>query len=126
MSRFLLGIAILLVFLLLGFWVSSGMNDVHLEIADNLALASQQILSGNWEQGVMTAKKAEGNWEKSRKKTACVADHAPMDEIDGLFAQLSSFEKEQEVVHYAATCAQLSKLAQAMADAHRFSWWNLL
>lgn len=126
MNRFLLGVAILLIFLLLGIWVAEDMDNIHLDIARHLEQASGQVLSGDWKQATRLAEEAKNGWEKNWKKTACVADHTPMDEIDGLFVQLKAFEKEQEAVHYASTCAQLSKLVQAMAEAHSFSWWSLL
>ena len=126
MNRFILGIAILAIFLMLGLGVAWGMDEMHLDVSDNLSLAAEQVIAGDWEKGVDLAKQAKTEWEKNWQKTACVADHAPMDEIDGLFAQLDAFEKPEEAVHYAATCAQLSKLVEAMADAHRLSFWNLL
>ena len=126
MSRFVLGILILAVFLGLGFGVAFGMDAMHLDVAENLSIAARQVISGQWESGVALAKGAKADWEKNWGRTACVADHAPMDEIDGLFAQLQAFESPEEAVHYSATCAQLSKLVAAVADAHRFSWWNLL
>ena len=126
MNRFVLGVVILAVFLALGLGVAWGMNGMHLDVSDNLSLAARQVISGDWETGVSLAKKAKADWENNWQKTACVADHAPMDEIDGLFAQLQAFENPEEAVHYASVCAQLSKLVEAMAEAHQFSWWNLL
>ena len=126
MNRFVLGILILAIFLVLGLGVAWGMDEMHLDVADNLSLASRQVISGQWESGVALAKQAKADWKKHWQRTACVADHAPMDEINGLFAQLQAFENPEEAVHYSATCAQLSMLVEAMADAHRFSWWNLL
>ena len=126
MNRFTLGVVILAVFLMLGLGVAWGMDEIHLDISDNLSLAAERVIAGEWEAGVKLARQAKAEWEKNWQKTACVADHAPMDEIDGLFAQLKAFEKPEEAVHYAATCAEASKLVEAMADAHRLSWWNLL
>ena len=126
MNRFILGVVILAIFLILGLGVAWGMDDMHLDVSDNLSLAARQVIAGEWEAGVKLAKQAKKEWENNWEKTACVADQAPMDEIDGLFSQLQAFEKPEEAVHYAATCAQLSKLVEAMADAHRLSWWNLL
>ncbi len=126
MNRFVLGVVILAVFLALGLGVAWEMDGMHLDVSDNLSLAARQVISGQWETGVSLAKKAKADWEKNWQKTACVADHAPMDEIDGLFAQLQAFENPEEAVHYASVCAQLSTLVEAMAEAHQFSWWNLL
>lgn len=126
MNRCILGVLILAIFLMLGLWIAWGMDQMHLDVADNLSLASRQVISGQWEEGIALAKQAKTDWDRNWEKTACVADHAPMDEIDGLFAQLQAFETPEEAVHYSATCAQLSRLVEAVADAHRLNWWNLL
>ncbi len=126
MNRCFLGVVILVVFLVLGIFVGVAMDSTHLQIAEKLKEASVLVLGQAPERGMALAKSAFADWEKSWEKTASVADHAPMDEIDGLFAQLQSFEKPEDAAHYSATCAQLSKLVEAMAEAHRLSWWSLL
>ena len=126
MKRFLLGLGLLVLFLALGLVVSMAMDSAHLEIAEDLETASSLVLEESFSQGWALAKKAQLRWKDCWKWTAAVADHAPMDEIDGLFAQLTAFETEEEKVHYAAICSQLAKLVQAMAQAHSFSLENIL
>lgn len=126
MNRCVLGIVILVFFLVLGLFVGAAMDSTHLAIAEKLEEASQLVLTEDFSEGTRLAKQAKTDWEDCWKQTASVADHAPMDEIDGLFAQLKSFESPEEAVHYSATCAQLAKLVEAMAEAHRLSLENLL
>lgn len=126
MGRFWLGVCLLAVFLVLGLWVSYSMDDIHQSIAQTLEEASDLTLSGNLEDGKAMVRQARADWENHWHGTASVADHEPMDEIDGLFAQLEVYGKTGQSGDFAAYCARLSKLVTAVGEAHGLSWWNLL
>ena len=126
MKRLWLGISLLALFFVISLCIGLAMDTVHLEIAENLQNAAELVLENNAPLGKELAQKAKTQWEKSWAWTAAVADLAPMDEIDGLFAQLSAFESPEDQAHYASTCLQLVKLVEAMAEAHRLSLENLL
>ena len=126
MNRGLLGFCILLAFLVLGLWSAKAMTDFHEPISTQLEQAAQMALTGDFQQATQTARQAKDQWDTHWGRVALLADHTPMDEIDGLFAQLKALESPEDGVHYAATCAQLSKLVEAMAEAHRLSLENLL
>lgn len=126
MGRLWLGIGLLVLFLVLGLWISYAMENVHMGIADSLETAAEQALSGDLPAAMETAKKAKTSWEKHWHGSAAVADHAPMDEIDGLLAQLECYGKAEQPGDFAACCARLSLLIQAMSEAHSLTWWNLL
>jgi len=49
-----------------------------------------------------------------------------MDEIDSLFAQLEVFRQAGLWGDFSACCRRLSRLIEAMAEAHSLTWWNLL
>lgn len=126
MGRFWLGIGILVIFLVLGLWVNYAMDTVHQEIAQALDDAAAQTLDGNLTEGIALAQQARGKWQSHWRGTASVADHAPMDEIDGLFAQLDAYGQAGLTDDFAAYCARLSNLVAAMGEAHSLTWWNLL
>ncbi len=126
MKHFLLGLGILAALLAIGFWVQTSMDSVHLEISHTLEQASQQTLDGNWEQGQALVDRAKGDWEDHWRKTASIADHTRMDEIDSLFAQLEIYGQTRQTGRYSAICAQLAVLVEVVAEEHRLSWWNLL
>ena len=126
MKRLWLGITLLALFFGLSLFVGGAMDAAHLEIAEILENAADLVLEENYALGQKQAQKAKEKWEENWRWTAAVADHAPMDEIDGLFAQLKAFEKPEDAAHYASTCLQLVKLVEAMAEAHRLSLENLL
>lgn len=126
MKQFWLGIFLLLLFLGLGLWVTKAMEDTHSAVSEALTLAAEQAMAGDLESGVQTAEQARGKWQAGWHGTAAVADHAPMDEIDSLFAQMQVYAQAGEAVDFAAYCRRLSALVHAVGEAHGFSWWNLL
>lgn len=126
MGRFWLGICLLAIFLVLGLWIGKAADDGHAAIAQTLEQAAEKTLAGDLAAGKALAEKAAQQWEKNWHKTASVADHEPMDEIDGLFAQLDVYGKTDRATAFAACCARLAKLVAAVGEAHSLSWWNLL
>lgn len=124
MGRFCLGTGLLAALLILGLYVSSAANSTLLPIADKLDQAADQILAGETQQGHSLANTAKNQWQHHWHRTAAYADHEPMDEIDGIFSQLTGFY--QKDAHYAACCAKLAQLIRAVAEAHSPTWWNLL
>lgn len=126
MRKFLLGMVLLAVLFGLGIWVTRYADTAHTPISEALAQAAEESLAGNWETGIALGEKAKALWDENWHKVAAIADHAPMDEIDGLFAQLKIYGDTDLRADFAACCARLCKLVQAIAEAHAPSWWNLL
>ena len=124
MRRFILGMALLSILLFFGMAVTKAADNALLPISQVLDKAASACMEGDFSRGQTLAGAARQDWEGIWKYTAVFSDHAPMDEIDGLFAQLETFRQEQQVQELAACCAQLSQLVQAVADAHRPTWWN--
>lgn len=126
MKRFWLGVAILGVLLILGVILTVSMDAIHSQIAVTLQQAQDAAFAGDWDAATRMAQKAQDRWEHYWRFTAAFADHNPMDELDGLFAELMIFSQEREMPHFAAVCAHLSQLARSMANSHGVGWWNLL
>jgi hypothetical protein len=124
--RFWLGVGILALFLVLGIEVSLGMDMIHGPAEQALEQAAEKALAGQMEEAVALARQAHDWWDDRWTLTASVADHSPMDEVDALFAEMEVYAKAQEDKHFAACCAQLGRLVESMAAAHRFNWWSLL
>ena len=126
MKRIWLGLGILALFLALGFWSSYSAAKVHLPLADNLEKAANSALSGNFAAGKEQARKAKKQWDDQWNPSAVLADHTPMDEIDSQFARLEVFAETENTEAFAASCRQLAQLITATAEAHSFTWWNIL
>lgn len=125
-KRFYLGVGILVVFLLLSLFVTWGMGQISGRAATLLAQAEEAVLSGNVQTAEALAGQAKRIWEKGWCTIALAADHSPMDEIDGLFAQMEFFVKNGNHTELGACCARLAELVEAVSDAHAMTWWNIL
>ncbi len=126
MKRGWLGVGFLAVFLLAGILISVVMKDAHMPTQELLQQAADATLAGDFDRAVELGMEAKDRWERGWNGTAIVADHSPMDDIDALFAEMEIYAKTEEEPHFAACCQELAQRLQAMAEAHRFSWWNVL
>ena len=126
MKRLWLGVALLAALLAASLAVQAMTNRIHDPIAKDLEQAAEAALSGDWAEADRLYTRSRDAWQRHHSATASIADHSPMDELDMLFAELRVFSQERETVHFAATCRSAAQMAQAMAQAHSFTWWNLL
>lgn len=125
-KRFYLGLGILLLFLVLGLAITWGMEQVSQPVVRLLEEAAQEMLSGSSEQGIRLVRQARQLWDRSWTAAALAADHSPMDEIDGLFAQMDFYAQAKSRTELGACCLRLAELVEAVAEAHALTWWNLL
>ena len=126
MKRCWFGFGLLLILLLGGILTTRTMVSAYTRISASLDAAGDAALEENWEAAGGAFQKARGEWEKRWHVSAVFADHEPMEEIDGLFAQGEMYLRSREPEALAAVCAQLARQAQAMGEAQTCSWWNLL
>ena len=126
MNRLWLGLGILVLFLALSLWCGWVMGTFHADLAQQMEEASQTALAGDLEKAVATADRVQQRWQAHWKGTAALADHAPMEEIESLFAQLEAYGQASRAADFAAYSARLSRLLHATGEAHVPVWWNLL
>ncbi len=125
-TRIYFGLGILILFLVGGLFTAAQAQRICAPISQQLEKACDYAFSGQLETASQLASMANRQWEKHWNLLAIVADHGPMDEIDGLFAQANMYAKLKSAKDFSATCARLSKLVEAIAEAHRLTWWNLV
>lgn len=126
MKRNILGFGLLLALLLLGIITSARMEKRHEPIQAALSAAADSVVTDNWETAGILLQEAKTRWERGWRADAALADHAPMEEIDAIFARLQEYCREEDTGEFAAGCRELSRLVKAMTDAHKPNWWNLL
>ena len=126
MVRGWLGVGILVAFLLLGIVAAVCMDNAHLSTGQLLEQAAEKTLAGDFDGAVVLGMEAKNRWKQGWNATATLADHSPMDDVDALFAEMEIYAKTEEKPHFAAVCKELAQKIEAVAEAHRFSWWNLL
>lgn len=125
MKRLIIGICVLSALLTLGITVSTVFRAAHTPTANLLQEASNAALEGNWDAALEKTHQAYARWEQFHHFTASFSDHSPMDEIDGLFAQLEVYGNKKSREDFPALCARLSQLTQSMAESHSFRWWTV-
>lgn len=126
MKRGWIGFALLLLLLAGGAASSWTLVKQQEPMEGYMEQAAGYALAADWENAEALTQWVRGQWQLHRKFTAAFADHGPMEEIDGLFAQLEVYRTAGETIPYAAVCAELSCQLRAMGEAHIPSWWNLL
>lgn len=126
MKRFWIGLCVMALLLAGGIGVSAGFS-IALEPATNsLQQAAQAAAEADWPLAIHCTDQAQQRWQRFWRFTAAFADHSPMDEIDSLFARLEVLGKQKNQEEFAALCAQLSQLTDALAHSHSLHWWTLL
>lgn len=124
--RELTGFALLALLLLGGLLTAWDMSRQHETLSVMLEDSAWLALTGQWENARKTAQDAKSDWERRRNLRAALADHTPLEEIDGLFAEMTIFAASEERTEFARTCAALARRLEALADSHKASWWNIL
>ncbi len=126
MKRSKIGLWLLIALLLIGVLSSFSMVRISRPIGEMMAQAAAAALREDWEYAEALAGHARARWKKYWNFCAAFADHAPMENINGLFAQLEVYAQSRDPQNFAAVCAQLSEDTLAIGEAHSLTWWNLL
>lgn len=124
--RELTGFVLLVVLLLAGLLTAWEMGRQHRQMARLLEDSSWLALSGQWENARETAQEAKRLWQRRRSLRSALADHTPLEEIDGLFAQLAISAAADDRTEFARTGAALARKLEALGEAQRLRWWNIL
>ena len=124
--RFYLGLSILALFLLLGIFTFWGTEQALQPAADLFSQAAQTALAANLEEGIGLFRQAAGRWTAARAGISTVADHTPLEEIESLLAETEVFAQAGDAEHFAACCARLSRLMEAVSDAHAPAFENII
>ncbi len=123
MTRFWIGAVTLLVLLGLGATTTWLYADTYDPLAADLRQAQDLAMQGDMTAAQKQVTQATNHWQHWRKFAAAVTDHALLEEMDGLFAQLELVSQPLEL---ALLCAKLSAQAEAMSESQKITWWNVL
>ncbi len=125
MRRLWIGIGVLLVLLVLGIGAAALMETVPGALAQDMDRAAQEA-AVQWESAKALAQSARARWEQWEHTVASLTDHAPLEELQGLFRELSVSQLWEDRGYFATVCARISALAEALSQSHSLHWWNLL
>ena len=122
MKRIWFGVVLLILMLVLGLISSTFMKETWLKQSENLNRAAILASDGDWVNARNLLAEAQAEWEEKQLLLAVLCQHEPIEQIDGLFAQLEN----KCGTELAALCRRISSLVSAVAEAHKLNWWNLL
>ena len=126
MKRLWIGAGLLAVLLLLGIGSTLAMNKIHSPIARQLDSACEAAIAGHWQEARILAAGARGHWEDYKEFAACITDHDDLETADAQFARLDALERIRESAAFAAVCAELSAMFDALAEMQDFNLWNMM
>ena len=126
MNRLWIGLGILALLLVPGWWSVEWMERCQSQTAALLEQGASEVAQENWSAADDLLTDAERQWQRHWKFTASLADHTTLDEIDAEFAQLEIYRARRETTLCAAGCVHLAQQIRALEEAYRLTWWNLL
>ena len=126
MKRCWFGLGLLIFLLAGGLLVTWAMDASYRQLADKLEQAEGAALAEDWTGAEELLGSAREIWQEKWRFSAAFADHEPMEEIDGLFAQGKIYLRCRDPEALAAVCGELAQRTKAMGEAHWLTWWNLL
>ena len=125
MKRIWFGVALLAVMLALGLASSALMEKTWQKQSENLKQAASLAVEGDWATARTLQQEAKTEWEKKQLLVAALCRHEPIDQIDGLFAQLEVFFDARRAVSFSSTCVYLSRQLDSLGQSHSFNLKNL-
>lgn len=125
MKRFYFGVALLLILLAVSLGAAAGLERIHGEIAMELEQAAQAVRSGDPAAAEPGLDRAQELWERYEHLLAAFADHEPLEEMEGLFAEVAIYRQAGENTRLAVACTRLAILSRAVAESHSLKWWMM-
>ena len=125
MKRIWFGAALLALMLALGLLSSAIMEKTWQTQSENLNRAASLVAEGDWMGARQLQNEAQMEWERKQLLVAALCRHEPIDQIDGLFAQLEVFSEARRAVSFGSTCVYLSRQLDSLGQSHSFNLKNL-
>ena len=124
MKRIWFGAVMLALLLVLGFGSSTLMERSHLTQAEELNHAAALAMSGSWTEAETAFANARDRWNQRQSVIAGLCDHEPMDQIEGLFAQLEVYAVSRDAVSFSSSCVYLARQLEALGKSHSLNLQN--
>lgn len=125
MNKLWIAVVVLAVLLGLGIAGTVVMEKVHGGLSEDLEQAAV-LAEDRWEEAKALAGSARAKWARYKHLIAALADHEPLEQMDGLFAELEVCQRQEDKACFAVVCVRIASLAEMLSESHSPSWWNLL
>lgn len=121
MSRFRIGVGLLIVLLAVCIFSQIRMSAIQKPIAAEVARAEVYAAQEDWPKAGAAVADARRSWEENRTFVAALADHQPLEDIESLFAMLEAYADQQDETEFRAACQDLNRRILAVKEAHEFN-----
>ena len=125
MSRFRIGVGLLIVLLAVCVFSQVRMAGIQKPIAEQIARAEEYGAREEWTHAASAVADARQSWEDHRTFVAALADHQPLEDIECLFAMLVSYADQRDATEFRAACRDLNRRILAVKEAQEFNLGSL-
>lgn len=125
MSRFRIGLALLLVLIGVCLFSQLRMATIQKPIAQQISQAEKYAAREDWLKAAHAVTDARNAWEEHRTFVSALADHQPLEDIECLFAMLDTYAEEQDETEFRAACQDLHRRILAVKEAQEFNLGSL-
>ena len=126
MKQVWIGLGILVALLVGGIWMGNTLDQAHEQQIRDLNQARVAAAAENWNLAEAHLTRAKQKWDEKRNISGTLYRQDPLDQIDGLFAQLAAQLACRSREGFCANCALLEKYLENLPQSHSFHWRNLL
>lgn len=121
MTRFRIGIGLLLVLLVLCFWSQARMTKLEKPVAELVLQAEASAAGEDWPGAAGSLSRAREQWEDHRTFAAALADHQPLEDVESLFAVAETYSVCRDGTRFRATCQELNRRILAVMEAQELN-----
>lgn len=125
MSRFRIGLGLLIVLFGVCLFSQLRMAAIQKPIAERISQAEEYAAREDWLKAAVTAEAAKNAWEEHRTFVSALADHQPLEDIECLFAMLNTYAAQQDETEFRAACQDLHRRILAVKEAQEFNLKSL-
>lgn len=125
MSRFRIGVGLLLLLLAVCVLSQVRMGAIQKPIAAAVDRAQSLAARGDWTRAGAAVADARRAWEKNRTFVAALADHQPLEDIECLFEMLETYADQRDEAEFRSACADLARRILAVKEAQEFNLGSL-
>lgn len=120
MKRLIIGLLVLSLLLLAGLCLTTLFTQRLTPVSRQLWHCARLALAQDTAGAVQAARQAENDWQRGQHFFAAFSDHASLDEINSLFAQLPLATRADLPGLY----ARLASLTQDLMRSQQLRWWT--
>ena len=126
MKRCVLGAGILGLLLILGVLTALWADRTLSPLETALDQAAEASVQGSWAETTALTDGARAEWQNCRGLAAILFSQEAVEEIDGLFARIRLWQREQDRTACACDCLVLRARLRALADSQSLGLLHFL